>query len=94
MQAAPAQPGRVIDLAKFLSRQGRFTESEQLFAQAAKRAPDLPRLLYERASNLIRAKQNLELARNLLQRYVKMPLSPDDASREQADKLLKEAGGK
>jgi len=89
---APRQVGRLIDLARFVSKQGRTLESELIFQQASKINPNEPRLLFERASNLIRGKQNLPEARSLLQRYVKMPLSPDDAPREEALKLLKEAG--
>lgn len=89
---APRQVGRVIDLASFLSQQGRTNESEQVFRQAATINPNEPRLLFERASNLIKAKQDLSTARMLLERYVKMPLSPDDPSREEAMKLLKAAG--
>jgi Tetratricopeptide repeat. len=36
IEMAPRQVGRVIDLARFLSRQGREQESEQVFAQAEK----------------------------------------------------------
>lgn len=89
---APRQVGRVIDLGRFLSKQGRTSESEEVFARAEKIAPNEPRLLFERASNLIRGRQNLETARALLQRYVRMPLSPDDPSRDEAYKLLKVAG--
>jgi tetratricopeptide (TPR) repeat protein len=89
---APRQVGRVIDLGRFLSNQGRTSESEEVFARAEKIAPDEPRLLFERASNLIRGKQNLDTAKALLQRYVKMPLSPDDPPRDEAYKLLKVAG--
>jgi tetratricopeptide (TPR) repeat protein len=89
---APRQVGRIIDLAKFVSHQGRIVESEMIFQQAARINPNEPRLLFERASNLIRGKRNLPEARALLQRYVEMPLSPDDAPRDEARKLLKEAG--
>jgi tetratricopeptide (TPR) repeat protein len=89
---APRQVGRVIDLGRFLSKQGRTKESEEIFASAEKIAPNEPRLLFERASNLIRARQNLDTAKSLLQRYVKLPLSPDDPPRDEAYKLLKDAG--
>lgn len=92
VELAPRQIGRIIDLAQFVSRQGRTFESEMLFQQAWKINPNEPRLLFERASNLIRGRQNLPEARNLLHRYVQMPLSPDDAPRDEALKLLKEAG--
>ena len=91
-ELAPRQAGRIIDLAKFLSRHGRHQDSEALFAQAEKVAPNEPRLLFERASNYIRAKQNLDHARTLLQRYLKSPLTPDDPPRAEAERLLKQAG--
>lgn len=89
---APTQVGRVIDLARFLSKQGRTDESEQTFLRAEKISPNEPRLLFERARNLIRAQSNLPVARQLLQKYMTMPHSPDDPSREEAVKLLKSAG--
>jgi Flp pilus assembly protein TadD len=89
---APQQAGRIIDLARFLSHQGRTQESEQVFVQAEKISPNEPRLLFERASNLIRGKRNLTTARALLERYVRLPLSPDDPPREEAYQLLKDAG--
>jgi tetratricopeptide (TPR) repeat protein len=89
---APRQVGRIIDLARFLSQQGKHQESETVFAQAAKVEPNSPRLLFERASNYIRAKKNLDEAKALLERYLRSPLTPDDPPREEAEKLLKQAG--
>ena len=93
MAAAPKQVGRVIDLAKFLSKQGRVKESEEVFEAAAKLAPDSPTLLYQRAETYIKAGRNIETARVLLKRYLSAALSPDDPSRQDAEKLLKQAGG-
>jgi Flp pilus assembly protein TadD len=89
---APRQVGRIIDLAGFLSRNGRHQESESVLAQAEKVAPNEPRLLFERASNYIRAKKNLDEAKALLERYLKSPLTPDDPPRAEAERLLKQAG--
>jgi len=93
MQAAPMQVGRVVELAKFLSKQGRIEESEQTFRAAEQIAPDNPRLLYHRAETYIKARRNIETARELLKRYLSTNLSPDDPSRQDAEKLLKQAGG-
>jgi tetratricopeptide (TPR) repeat protein len=90
---APRQPGRVIDLAQFLARRGRFDESDQAFAQAAKLEPDAPRLLYARAETWIRAKRNLTQAKELLNRYLQANLTPDDPTRADARRLLKKAEG-
>jgi Flp pilus assembly protein TadD len=93
LEIAPRQTGRVIDLAKFLSKQGREQESEALFLQAEKIAPNEPKVLFERASSYIRAKKNLDTAKTLLERYLTLPLTPEDPSREEARKLLKQTSG-
>jgi tetratricopeptide (TPR) repeat protein len=92
MQAAPMQVGRAVDLAKFLSKQGRIEESEQTFRAAERISPNNPRLLYHRAETYIKAGRNIETARELLKRYLSANLSPDDPSRQDAEKLLKQAG--
>jgi tetratricopeptide (TPR) repeat protein len=89
ISAAPQQPGRVIDLAQFLARRGRFTESDQVFNQAAKLEPDAPRLMFARAETWIKAKRNSPQARALLDRYLQANLTPDDPTRAEARKLLK-----
>jgi cytochrome c-type biogenesis protein CcmH/NrfG len=93
IEAAPAQVGRVVDLAKFLSKQGRIEESERTFQEAEKLAPNNPRLLYQRAEAYIKAGRNLGTARELLRKYMASTnLSPDDPSRYDAEKLLQKAG--
>ena len=64
----------------------------QRFAQAAKIDPGNVRLLFERASAYLRAKQNLDEARTLLRQYLNAPLTPDDPPRSEAERLLKQAG--
>jgi tetratricopeptide (TPR) repeat protein len=91
-EMAPRSVGRAIDLARFLSNQGRDQESEVIFAQAEKIAPNTPRLLFERASAYVRAKRNLGTAKELLQRYLQAPLTPDDPPRAEAERLLRQAG--
>lgn len=93
LDIAPRQVGRVIDLAKFLAKQGRAQESDAVFEQAQRIAPDDPKLLFAKADTYIRNKRNLEAAKTLLQRYLKAPLTPEDPSREEAHKLLKMASG-
>jgi len=92
MDLAPQQVGHVIDLAKFMGRLGRMSESEALFAQAARIEPENPRILFERASAYIKSQRNLDEARRLLQRYLRSPLKPDDPSRQEAEALLKKTG--
>jgi tetratricopeptide (TPR) repeat protein len=92
IEVAPTQVGRILDLAKLLSKHGRVKESEAEFARAEKIAPRSPKILYARASAYIKAKRNLDQARSLLKQYLESPLTPDDPTREEAEKLLKSAG--
>ena len=93
MELAPRQVGRVIDLAKFLAKQGRYEESERTFVAAEKLAPDAPRIMYARAATYIATGRNIEVARALLEKYLASSLTPDDPSREKAQKLLHQAAG-
>ena len=93
MELAPRQVGRVLDLAKFLARRGRLSESDQVFAQAAKLAPNNPQVLFDRAAVYIKQKRNLEAAAALLERYIKSPLTPENEPRERAIELLKQTKG-
>jgi tetratricopeptide (TPR) repeat protein len=93
LELAPRQVGRVIDLAKFLAKQGREQESDALFAEAEKIAPNEPKVLFARASVYIRSQRNLGTAKSLLERYLKAPLTPEDPPREEAQKLLKTVSG-
>jgi tetratricopeptide (TPR) repeat protein len=92
VEAAPQSVGRVIDLAKFLARQGRIQEADQSLAKAEKINPNSPRLLYTRADLYIQQKRNLDVARDLLKRYLDCNLTPDDPPRSAAEKLLKQLG--
>ncbi len=92
-ELAPRQVGRVIDLAKYVAKRGRFQESEAYFAQAEKMTPNNPRILYERAETYIRNGRNLDEARELLKKYISATnLTPDDPPRSQAALLLQKAG--
>jgi Flp pilus assembly protein TadD len=90
-ELAPRQVGRIIDLARYLSAHGKAQESDVLFAQAQKIAPNEPRLLFEQAQHYIRSGRNFNEAKALLERYLKSPLTPDDPPRAEAQKLLKQA---
>jgi tetratricopeptide (TPR) repeat protein len=90
IDASPQRVGRILDLAKFLARQGRFQEADQSFARAEKVAPNSPRIVYAKADVYIKTGRNLELAKNLLKRYMTMKLSPEDPTRVDAAKLLKQ----
>src|SRR5579864_110548 len=92
LELAPSQAGRAMDLAMFLAKRGRFNESEALFDQAAHMAPDNAKILFERANTYIHEQRNLEEAKELLQRYMRAQLTPDDPPRERAASLLKMIG--
>jgi tetratricopeptide (TPR) repeat protein len=91
VEMSPMQVGRVIDLARFLAKLGRYQESDQAFGQAEKIAPDSPKLLFAQAQTYIETGRNLKKAQQLLKRYLQCRLTPDDPSREKAQLLLKKA---
>jgi tetratricopeptide (TPR) repeat protein len=93
VELAPQQAGKIIELARFLSKQGRYQEAEQNFQRAEQVAPNSPRLVFERASIYIESHHNLELAQELLKRYMNMNLDPEDPPKSQAAKLLRQAQG-
>jgi Flp pilus assembly protein TadD len=93
-QSAPQDSGRLLDLALFLSRRGRYQEADQTFAQAERFSPENPKLLYEKAESYIQAKRNLALAAELLKRYMTLALTDEDPLLSDASKLLRQAQGK
>ena len=90
MALAPRQAGRVIDLAKYLAKRGRYQESDATFQQADKLAPGSPKVMFEKAQSFIQTKRNLDQARVLLEKYLRSDLRPDDPSKDEARKLLKQ----
>jgi tetratricopeptide (TPR) repeat protein len=93
IELAPQQVGKLIELARFLVKQGRYQEADQSFARAEQVAPNNPRLLYARAETYVQAHHNLTVARELLKHYMSMNLSVDDPPRSDAAKLLRQAQG-
>ena len=93
LDLAPRQVGRVIDLARFLAKRGRYQESDALFLKAEAIAPGEPRLLFAKANTYIQTNRNLDEARALLKRYLESPLTPETPSREEARRLLTKASG-
>jgi tetratricopeptide (TPR) repeat protein len=90
LAAAPNEPGRVIDVAQFLAKQRRWEESDTMFRQAEALAPDAPQVIFARARTCIETGRNLPEARMLLQRYLTLPLTPDDPPRTEAERLLRQ----
>lgn len=93
IDVSPQAVGRFLDLAKFLARQGRYQEADQSLAKAEKIGPNEPKLIYTKADLLIQQKRDLGVAKDLLKRYMTMKLSPDDPSKADAQKLLRQAEG-
>ncbi len=93
MQLAPDQPGRILDVARYVAKRGRLEEADALFKQARELAPSLPRVAFAEARVDIENHRNLEQARGLLQNYLHASLTPDDPPRQEAEKLLRRADG-
>lgn len=89
---APKQVGRLVDLAKYLAKRGQVQESEAMWEQAARLAPNNPRVMFERAHTYIDSRRNLPQARELLEKYLRAPLTPEDPPRAAAEDLLKKIG--
>ena len=85
--------GHMIALAKFLASEGRTRESDDVFRQAETIAPNAPEIWYARADVLVKQKRNLNEAKNLLEKYMRAQITVDDPPKEDAVRLLKQAGG-
>jgi len=90
MEAAPHDVGRMIDLAVFLSKQGRYQESDHLFAAASEAEPQSSKVVFARAATFIHSRRNLPQAQKLLQEYAGLPHTPDDPSRWEVARLAQE----
>jgi Tfp pilus assembly protein PilF len=93
IELAPRDAGRIMDLARFLAKHKRFTESDQLFERARKTQPDKAGVNFAEAKVAIDNHRNLDRARTLLRTYLESQLTPDDPPRHEAEQLLKRAGG-
>ncbi len=91
--ATPQKVGALLEYARFLARQGRTKESDAVLTQAQNLHPEAPQVWYTKADILIRQKRNLDEAKLLLQKYMQAPLTPDDPSKSDAARLLRQAGG-
>ena len=93
-ELAPHQVGRLLDLAKFLAKQGRYEESDRTFVQAEKVAPGAPKVLFEMASTYIKTNRNVDTARELLKKYLNTSnLTPEDPPKSEAERLLRKVSG-
>jgi tetratricopeptide (TPR) repeat protein len=92
VELAPRQASRLIDLAKYLANRGKTKESDALFEQAERIAPQNPRVIFERASTYVKTGRNLDEARKLLRRYLQAPITPNDPPKSEAEALLRKIG--
>ena len=93
VELAPQKIGKLIDLARLFTKQGRYQEADLSLAKAEQIAPDSPRLMFAKADLYIKSKRNLNVARELLKRYLNCALTPEDPPRSDAEKLLKQVRG-
>ena len=91
MGLAGDQVGRILDVATFLYMHGRYEEGEELFARAARMAPDAPKVVFARASAYVESARNIEQAKKLLRRYAELPITDDDPPRSEVARLLVKA---
>jgi tetratricopeptide (TPR) repeat protein len=93
-ELSPHQVGRLLDLAKFLAKQGRYEESDRTFAEAERVAPDAPKVYFAKASTYIKTNRNVDSARELLKKYLSASnLTPDDPPKSEAERLLRKVSG-
>ena len=92
-EIAPQQIGRIIDLARLFTEQGRYQDADLSLAKAEQIAPHSAKLMFAKADLYIKSKRNLAVARELLKQYLSSALTPDDPPRADAEKLLKQVQG-
>ncbi len=92
LDLAPRQVGRFVDLATYLAKRGKSSESDALFDQAQRIAPENPRVLFERAAAYVNGGRNRNEARKLLQRYLREKITPNDPPKSEAEALLRKIG--
>lgn len=90
IESAPRQVGKLLALAKLLSKEGRTQESDAIFQKADEVSPNNPRVWFTWADTLIQERHNLPEAKTLLLKYVQAQLTPDDPPKSKASKLLKQ----
>lgn len=93
-ELAPHQVARLLELAKFFAKQGRYEESDKTFLQAERVAPNAPTVLFAEASTYIKSNRNVDTAKVLLRKYLNVSnLTPDDPPKSEAERLLRKVSG-
>lgn len=94
LELAPKQPKRLLDLAVFLAKRGRYEESDAAFLEARQFAPQAPRVLFREAATYIQQNRKQGEARELLKQYIASNnVGPDDPSKKEARDLLRKVSG-
>jgi Flp pilus assembly protein TadD len=86
--SSPGDPGRLVDLARFLEGRGRREEADRLLDRAHQVAPQSSGPYFEHARIYVLSRRRLHDARNYLTRYLSMKHGPDDPPRSEAIDLL------
>jgi Flp pilus assembly protein TadD len=92
-ELAPKHVGRLLDVARFLARHGRRAESDAIFEQAKRMAPEDPEILFAQAGAYIDGNREPDRARALLKQYLASNLTPGHPPRWEAERLLKRIPG-
>lgn len=93
-ELAPDQPGRMLDIARFLVKMGRMDESETMFRETEGKYPGRPEVAFAHAKFYVDAHRNPQHARQLLEAYLKADVTPDDPPKSQAEKLLRQVAAR
>jgi tetratricopeptide (TPR) repeat protein len=93
IEATPQKISGFLEYAKFLAAQGRNRESDEVLLKVQQMHPEAARVWYTRADILIRQHRDLPQAKSLLQRYLQASLTVDDPPKQDAARLLRQAGG-
>lgn len=94
MELAPADAGRVVDLARFLESMRRHAECDALFERAHTLAPKSPVVWFEQAKTYVASHRKLDVARTLLRQYLAARITLDDPPHAEAARLLQELPAK
>src|ERR1035438_9559399 len=93
VELAPQQIGRLIDLARLFTKQGRYQDADLSLAKAEQIAPTSAKLTFAKAAVYRQTRGNLDVAEEQLKRSLSPALTPEDPPRADAEKLLKQVLG-
>lgn len=91
--ATPKKAEALLVYAKFLAHQGRTKESDVVLAEAQSIDPNSPNVWYTKADLLIEQGRDLAQAKDLLEKYLHATITVDNPPKQEAERLLRQAGG-